>query len=210
MIKCSRIKFRLKVIVFGLIAGLFSSLGISVLIVMVEKVMPVPAGSLYLGLISAITHSHSYSVYMIIAGLVLHFAAGSIIGIVMAIPFAMQIDNKRNPVIIINKYAPIYGLGFGFALWLFLFIPITYYMVMPAINDIKNNPIITQQDPTGRIAFFVISDILSMQNSIIIGALPFNMFYGLVTAIIINSLYVRHVTRIDKGSVSYTSSIDKS
>jgi hypothetical protein len=32
---------------------------------------------------------------------------------------------------------------------------------------------------------------LYMQNRIIIGALAFNMFYGLLTAIIINSLYIK-------------------
>ncbi|HET7283379.1 MAG TPA: hypothetical protein VFI70_01720 [Nitrososphaeraceae archaeon] len=52
---------------------------------------------------------------------------------------------------------------------------------------------ITQQDPTGRVASLVIGDILSMENRIIIGALAFNMFYGLVTAIIINSLYIKYL-----------------
>ena len=204
-----RVEFRLKIIVFGLIAGLISSIGISTLIVMVEKTMPIPAGAFYLVLVSAITQSHSYSIYMIIAGLVLHFAAGSLIGIVMAIPFAIKVDNKRNPLTITDKYVPVYGLGFGFALWLFLFIPITYSMVLPALNNIKDNPIITQQDPTGRVASVVISDILSMQNRIIIGALAFNMFYGLVAAIIINSLYVKDLTKMDKGLTSNIS-IDKS
>jgi hypothetical protein len=32
-----------------------------------------------------------------------------------------------------------------------------------------------------------------MENRIIIGALAFNMFYGLVTAIIINSLYIKYL-----------------
>jgi hypothetical protein len=127
----------------------------------------------------------------------------------MAIPFAIKVDNKRNPLTITDKYVPVYGLGFGFALWLFLFIPITYSMVLPALNNIKDNPIITQQDPTGRVASVVISDILSMQNRIIIGALAFNMFYGLVAAIIINSLYVKDLTKMDKGLTSNIS-IDKS
>ena len=54
---------------------------------------------------------------------------------------------------------------------------------------------ITQQDPTGRVASLVIGDILSIENRIIIGALAFNMFYGLVTAIIINSLYIKYLYR---------------
>jgi hypothetical protein len=186
-----QIELRLKIIVFGLIAGLISSIAISTLIVMVEKVTAVPAGGFYLVLISAITQSHSYSIYMIIAGLLLHFAAGSLVGIIMAIPFARQVYNKIDTLRGIEKYAPVYGLCFGFALWLVLFIPITYLMVLPALNDIKQAPVITQQDPTGRIASLVIDDVLYMQNRIIIGALAFNMFYGLLTAIIINSLYIK-------------------
>jgi hypothetical protein len=186
-----QIELRLKIIVFGLIAGLISSIAISTLIVMVEKVTAVPAGGFYLVLISAITQSHSYSIYMIIAGLLLHFAAGSLVGIIMAIPFARRVYNKIDTLRGIEKYAPVYGLCFGFALWLVLFIPITYLMVLPALNDIKQAPVITQQDPTGRIASLVIDDVLYMQNRIIIGALAFNMFYGLLTAIIINSLYIK-------------------
>ena len=200
------VEFRLKIILFGLVAGLISSIGISTLIVMVEKVTPVPAGAFYLVLMTALTQSHSYSIYMIMTGLVLHFAAGGLIGILMALPFAaVRNDNnnknnsKRNPFRMLDKYAPVYGLCFGFALWLVLFIPITYSMVLPALNEIKSSPTITQKDPTGRVAILVVGDVLSMQNRVIIGALAFNMFYGLVTAIIINSLYSKYLaTRIDK------------
>lgn len=192
------LKLRLRVIGFGLIAGLVSSVGISTLIVMVEKVTAIPAGAFYLVFISSITQSHLYSIYMIIAGLLLHFVAGSLMGVVMAIPFAIHINNNNKTDSIIrsiSKYAPVYGLCFGFALWIFLFIPITYLIVLPAINNIKEAPMITQQDPTGRIVFLAIGDVLSMQNNIIIGALAFNMFYALVAAIIINSLYTDYLSK---------------
>jgi hypothetical protein len=200
------VEFRLKIIFFGLIAGLISSIGISTLIVMVEKATSVPAGAFYLVLMLTITQTHSYSIYMIMAGLLLHFTAGSLIGILMALPFVMRNDNnnKRNVSGTLDKYAPVYGLCFGFALWLVLFIPITYSMVLPALNNIKSSPMITQQDPTGRVAFLVIGDVLSMQNRVIIGALALNMFYGLVTAIIINSLYSRYLINIDnKDSIQH-------
>jgi hypothetical protein len=192
------LKLRLRLIGFGLIAGLVSSIGISTLIVMVEKVTAIPAGAFYLVFISSITHSHLYSIYMIIAGLLLHFVAGSFMGLVMAIPFAIHINNnnKIDSIIrTISKYAPVYGLCFGFALWIFLFIPITYLIVLPAINNIKEAPTIIQQDPTGRIVFLAIGDVLSMQNNIIVGALAFNMFYALVAAIIINSLYTNYLSK---------------
>ena len=185
------LEFPLKIIVFGSIAGLISSIGVSTLIVMVEKVTPVPAGVFYLVLISTITQSHSYSGYMIIGGLLLHFVAGSLIGIIIAIPFAIRRYKNTDILRIMDKYAPVYGLCFGFVLWLVLFIPITYLAVLPALNNIKVAPVITQQDPTGRVASFVIGNVLSMQNRIIVGALTFNIFYGLVTAILINSLYTK-------------------
>jgi hypothetical protein len=59
---------------------------------------------------------------------------------------------------------------------------------------------ITQQDPTGRVAFLVIGDVLSIQNRIIIGALGFNMFYGLLAAILIDSFYHRYFVNKDKDS----------
>ena len=188
------LEFPLRIMVFGLIAGLISSIGVSALIVMVEKVTPVPAGVFYLVLVSTITQSHSYSIYMIIAGLLLHFVAGSLIGILIAIPFAIQRGDKNADFLrIIDKYAPVYGICFGFVIWLVLFIPVTYIAVLPALNNIKVAPVITQQDPTGRVAYFMIGNVLSMQNRIIIGALAFNIFYGLVTAIIINALYTKYL-----------------
>jgi hypothetical protein len=195
-----KIEFRLKIILVGLVAGLISSIGMSALIVMVEKVIPVPAGAFYLVLMLTITEAPIYSIYMIVVGLALHFAAGSLIGIFMVLPLLLHNSNKSKTSRILDKYAPVYGLSFGFAVWLILFVPITYFMIIPALNNIKDSPMITQQDPTGRVAFLVIGDVLSIQNRIVIGALAFNMFYGLVAAIIIDSLYHRHLTNKDKDS----------
>jgi hypothetical protein len=193
-----KVNFRLKIILFGLVAGFVSSIGVSTLIVMVEKVTSVPAGAFYLILMLTITGNHLYSIYAIIVGLLLHFVAGSLIGVLMVLPILVGNGNKINSSRILHKYAPVYGLCFGFALWLVLFLPITYLMILPALNDIKDSPMITQQDPTGRVAFLVIGDVLSMQNRIIIGALAFNMFYGLVTAIILDSFYNRYLASKDK------------
>ena len=192
-----KINFGLKIILFGLVAGFVSSIGVSTLILMVEKVTSVPAGAFYLVLMLTITGNHLYSIYAIIAGLLLHFVAGSLIGVLMVLPILVGNGNKINSSRILHKYAPVYGLCFGFALWLVLFLPITYLMILPALNDIKDSPMITQQDPTGRVAFLVIGDVLSMQNRIIIGALAFNMFYGLVTAIILDSFYNRYLASKD-------------
>src|SRR5919206_1300444 len=109
------IGFRLKIILVGVVAGLISSIGISALIVMVEKVTSVPAGAFYLVLMLSITETPLYSISMIVAGLALHLAAGSLIGIFMILPHLLRNDNKRNTLRILDKYAPLYGLSFGFA-----------------------------------------------------------------------------------------------
>jgi hypothetical protein len=140
---------------------------------------------------------------MIIAGLLLHFVAGSLIGILIAIPFAIQRYKNADFLRIIDKYAPVYGICFGFVIWLVLFIPVTYIAVLPALNNIKVAPMITQQDPTGRVAYFMIGNVLSMQNRIIIGALAFNIFYGLVTAIIINALHTKYLYKKMQGNRKY-------
>jgi hypothetical protein len=169
---------RLTIVGFGLIAGLVSSLAISGLILMVEKVTAVPLGTFYMVLMAAITDSQVYSVNMIAFGLLLHLISGSIIGIIMALPFAY---------LKIYQFAPIYGLVFGLALWSIMFLPITFWLVLPLISSLENQSIL-QQVPTGPIASIDNTRLLEMSNKIIFGALPFNMFYGLVGAIIIMSL----------------------
>jgi len=189
--KSLNLRSRARVADFGLIAGLVSSIAISGLMLMVEKVTSVPIGAFYLVLMSAITHSQVYSLNMIVSGLLLHLVAGSLIGLAMAVPFIVNNDNNkgRNSLgTIINKYAPLYGLGFGFALWSLLFIPITFWIVLPSLNTLEHRTII-QESPTGTVAAIAPGDLLAMQNRIIGGALVFNMFYGLLVAIIIKSLY---------------------
>jgi hypothetical protein len=118
----------------------------------------------------------------------------------MVLPLLLRNDNKGKESRILDKYAPLYGLSFGFALWLILFLPITYFMIVPALNNIKDSPMITQQDPTGRVAFLVIGDVLSIRDKVIVGALALNMFYGLLAAIIIDSFYRRYLVNEDKDS----------
>jgi hypothetical protein len=166
---------------FGLVGGLVSSLAISGLILMVEKVTAVPVGTFYMVLMAAITGSQGYSVHMIAIGLLLHLACGSILGIIMALPFSYT---KKGSIF---QYAPVYGLIFGLALWTILFLPITFWMVLPFIGSIEIQPI-SQQVPTGPVASIDNYKLLEMLSGITYGALPFNMFYGLVGAIVIKSL----------------------
>jgi hypothetical protein len=180
---------------FGLVGGLVSSLAISGLILMVEKVTSVPVGTFYMVLMAAITGLQGYSVLMIAIGLSLHLICGSVLGIIMAIPFAYS---KKGSIF---QYAPVYGLIFGLALWTVLFLPITLGMVLPFISSIEIQPI-SQQVPTGPVASIDNSKLLELSSEITYGALPFNIFYGLVGAIVIKSLSERYLKR--KGFLEHT------
>jgi hypothetical protein len=177
---------QLTILGFGLVGGLVSSLAISGLILMVEKITAVPVGTFYMVLMAAITGLQGYSVPMIAIGLSLHLICGSVLGMIMAIPFAYS---KKGSIF---RYAPVYGLIFGLASWTILFLPITLGMVLPFISSIEIQPI-SQQVPTGPVASIDNSKLLELSSEITYGALPFNMFYGLVAAIVIKSLCERYL-----------------
>jgi hypothetical protein len=183
------------IIGFGLIAGLISSLAVSGLILMVEKVTAVPVGTFYMVLMAALPEANLSSVNMIVSGLLLHLISGSIIGLAMSIPFTLF---KKDSGKIIYQYAPVYGLLFGLALWSILFLPVTFWMVLPLVSSVDNQ-IIEQSVPTGPIATIETNKLSDMSNKIIFGALPFNMFYGLLTAIIINSLSQNYIHKKNIG-----------
>lgn len=179
---------RFTILGYGLFGGLVASLAISGLILMVEKVTAVPVGTFYMVLMAAITGLQGYSVPMIAIGLSLHLICGSVLGMIMAIPFAYS---KKGSIF---QYAPVYGLIFGFALWTILFLPITFGMVLPFISSIEIQPI-SQQVPTGPVASIDNSKLLELSSKITYGALPFNMFYGLVGATVIKSLSESYLKR---------------
>jgi hypothetical protein len=179
-------KSRIKVSVlgFGVISGLLASISVSGLIFIVEKTIDIPVGTFYLVLISSIIQSQVYSVNMIVAGLLLHLLTGSIIGVIISIPFAIR-DTKISTVM--NKYAPVYGLICGVVIWAFLFVPVTFWIIVPLLSNPMHDQAIVQQSPVGTASSITVKELLSINDKIVIGALVFNMFYGLVSSIIIRS-----------------------
>jgi hypothetical protein len=177
-------RINVRVLGFGVIAGLLASTSVSGLIFIVEKTIDIPVGTFYLVLISSITQSQADSVNMIVAGLLLHLLTGSIIGIIISIPFALR-DTKISTIM--NKYAPIYGLICGVVIWTFLFIPVTFWIIVPLLSNPMHDQAIVQRSPVGTASSITVKELLSINDKIVIGALVFNMFYGLVTSIIIRS-----------------------
>jgi hypothetical protein len=189
----------LKIALFGLVAGLVSSLAISGLILLAEKISSLPVGTFYYVLVSALTNSFSSNTQGVIAlGLTMHLLAGSFIGFLMSIPFIVlrkspgDTINKRTSFI--QKYSPVYGIAFGFGLWLVVFLPITFMIVIPLLNSFENQDIMIRQSvPTGEVTSATFFGLLSMLDRIIYGAIAFNIFYGLITAILLQSFSEKYL-----------------
>jgi hypothetical protein len=178
-------KFRMMA-AYGLIAGFVSSLAISGLLLLVEKAISLPVGTFYLMISSTFIESQEYySLDKIIIGFILHIIAGSIIGFIMCIPFIVFKDKYVRSI---QRYAVPYGLGFGFALWSFLFIPVTLWIILP-ILDISQERTVIQEVPAQVDVMFTTDRVAMLVDRIMIGAIAFNMLYGLLAAIIIKTLY---------------------
>lgn len=177
-------KFRMMA-AYGLIAGFVSSLAISGLLLLVEKAISLPVGTFYLMISSTfIDPQEYYSLNKILFGFILHITAGSIIGFIMCIPFTVFKDKSLSSM---QRYAVPYGLGFGFALWSFLFIPVTLWIILPILDASQERTLI-QEVPAQADVMFTTDRVAMLVDRIMIGAVAFNMLYGLLTAIIIKTL----------------------
>lgn len=177
-------KFRMMA-AYGLIAGFVSSLAISGLLLLVEKAISLPVGTFYLMISSTfIDPQEYYSLNKILFGFILHITAGSIIGFIMCIPFTVFKDKSLRSM---QRYAVPYGLGFGFALWSFLFIPVTLWIILPILDASQERTLI-QEVPAQADVMFTTDRVAMLVDRIMIGAVAFNMLYGLLTAIIIKTL----------------------
>jgi hypothetical protein len=195
----------LTIVYFGLVAGLISSLAVSGLILLVEKINSLPVGTFYYVLVSALTNPYSSNTEtVIIMGLVMHLAAGSFLGLIMSIPFVHTRNNnvsenetaKREPFL--QKYSSVYGIAFGVGLWLLIFLPTTFLIVIPLLESFELQDImIRQRVPTGQVAETTFYGLLPLMDRIIYGALAFNIFYGLLTAILLQSFSERYHSTIN-------------
>jgi hypothetical protein len=195
-LKNHTLTWRLNVLMFGLIAGAISSLCVSSLILLTEKVIGIPVGTFYLIIIDALLHSSSTSVSYVTYGFILHIVTGTLLGFIIAIPF---LRNKQYSLKL-TKYSELYGSIFGFVIWAIFFVPISLMVVLPEISQISM--VILQQTPTGIVSGINTNSLQETVWETIVLALPFNVFYGLVVGIIIKSFnekYVSHLTSIESN-----------
>jgi hypothetical protein len=179
-----RIRPRLATAGSGLAAGLISSLAISGLLLLVERMSELPVGTFYLVLVSALVQTQDYSAGAAAIGFMMHLAAGSVIGAALSVPLM-----TRKMPFATGSYASLYGLVAGFALWAGLFLPITYGMMIPLLNSVGGQESITQQVPNGRVYAIATGDLLAMMDRVVVGALAFNLFYGLLAVTLARSMY---------------------
>lgn len=167
----------------GATAGLISSLAISALIMLAERVAMLPMGTFYMVLVLAVSQAANYSVYAILQGLLMHLAAGTVLGFVMSVPFAISKSAYGS-----LRFAPAYGLLAGALVWLVLFLPVTYGVVVPLLKSLEGQPDIRQRAPDSFLFQTAISDLLKMTDRVIYVALAFNMLYGLLVLILTKSI----------------------
>ena len=180
-----RPKPQLAMVSSGLAAGMISSLGISGLLLLVERISELPLGTFYLVLVSALLQTQDYSAGAAMLGFLMHLAAGSVIGLAISVPLA----SRR-----IARYAPAYGLSAGFLLWIALFIPVTYWVMVPLLESIEGQEI-TQRVPAGKTYEVATGDLLAMMDRVVTGSLSFNMFYGLLTVMLTKSIHESYLQR---------------
>lgn len=166
----------------GAASGLITSLALSALMLLAERVAGLPVGTFYLVLMSAITQVTDYSISPIAQGLLLHLAAGTILGLVVAAPFA-----SRKAYSVLGRFAPGFGLVAGVLIWAALFVPVTFGTMMPLLQSLDGQSVISQRTPDNRLFQVAVADLLSMMDRVLYTALVFNMFYGLVAMILTRS-----------------------
>ena len=166
----------------GAAAGLVSSLAIGALVMLAERVALLPMGTFYMVLALAVLHSANYSVYAILQGLLMHLAAGTMLGLLIAAPFA---TSKTRSML---RFAPALGLAAGVLVWVGLFLPVTYGVMAPLLKSFEGQPDIRQRAPDSFLFQVAISDLVSMIDRVVYTALAFNVLYGLIALIMTRSL----------------------
>lgn len=166
----------------GAASGLIASLALSALILLAERVAGLPVGTFYLVLMAAITQVTDYSTSAIAQGLMLHLAAGTMLGLVMSAPFAAS-----GRAYSLLRFAPAFGLAAGVLIWLVLFVSVTFGTMVPLLQSLDGHSTISQRAPDSKLFQVAVADLLAMIDRVIYTALAFNMFYGLLTLILTRS-----------------------
>ena len=163
---------------YGAFAGFVATWSISSVIVVTELLLGLNIGAFYsiIGVSLGITDITAAT--SIAFGL--HLLVGTIIGAVFG---AIGIRWKKIRMLMLNPYkSSLVGMGAGIILWLVLFLPITLFLVQPAINSITTILAIGSQQ-----AVFSEDVNLTIRNISLV-AISFHLIWGAVFGIIVSSL----------------------
>ncbi|HEX6067196.1 MAG TPA: hypothetical protein VFZ05_00215, partial [Nitrososphaera sp.] len=81
-----------------------------------------------------------------------------------------------------------FGLLAGVLIWAALFAPVTFGIMMPLLQSLDGQSVISQRAPDSKLFQVAVADLLAMMDRVLYTALAFNMFYGLVAMILTKSL----------------------
>ena len=166
----------IKGVKYGAFAGFVATWSISSVIVVTELLLGLNIGSFYSVMGISLGLNDITTATSIAFGL--HLIAGTIIGAVFG---AIGIRWKK--IRMLNPYkSSLVGMGAGIILWLVLFLPITLFLVQPAVNSITTILALGSQQA-------VLSEdvTLSIRNITLI-AISFHLIWGAIFGIIVSSL----------------------
>lgn len=163
---------------YGAFAGFVATWSISSVIVLTELLLGLNVGAFYSIMGISLGISDVTTATSIAFGL--HLIIGTLIGAVFG---AIGIRWKKIRMLMLNPYkSSLVGMGAGIILWLVLFLPITLFLVQPAINSITTILAIGSQQ-----AVFSEDVNLTIRNISLV-AISFHLVWGAVFGIIVSSL----------------------
>jgi hypothetical protein len=166
----------IKGVKYGAFAGFVATWSISSVIVLTELLLGLNIGAFYSIMGISLGLNDITTATSIAFGL--HLTVGTIIGAVFG---AIGIRWKK--IRMLNPYkSSLVGMGAGIILWLVLFLPITLFLIQPAINSITTILAIGSQQ-----AVFSEDVNLSIRNITLI-AISFHLIWGAIFGIIVSSL----------------------
>ena len=163
---------------YGAFAGFVATWSISSVIVLTELLLGLNVGAFYSIMGISLGISDVTTATSIAFGV--HLIIGTLIGAVFG---AIGIRWKKIRMLMLNPYkSSLVGMGAGIILWLVLFLPITLFLVQPAINSITTILAIGSQQ-----AVFSEDVNLTIRNISLV-AISFHLIWGAFFGIIVSSL----------------------
>jgi hypothetical protein len=180
----NQVMVTLKGLKYGAFAGFVATWSISSVIVVTELLLGLQIGAFYS--IMGISLGVDNVMAATPTAFGLHLLIGTIIGAVFGF-----IGIRWKKVRMFKPYKSILvGMGAGMIVWLVLFLPITTYLVQPAINSITTMLAIESQDPVFS------EDINQFMRNITLIAVAFHLVWGAIFGFIISSLLRIRLFRI--------------